>query len=237
MRAPRIRALIFDFDGLIVDTETPAYDSWRALYQEYGHALALETYVECVGSTSLRFDPLTHLQTLLGKSRPLEVLPLQQRHQKNVRDILDRLDTLPGVRERIAEALEAGLHLAVASSSDSAWIDSWLARLGLAAHFSVVRTRDHVRETKPSPELFLAAAEELGVAPEEALVLEDSHHGLQAAHAAGMPCVIIPNQVTGNSDFSKAALILRSLADLALHEILTKLDDENPGIHRSAQIT
>ena len=217
------KALIFDFDGLVVDTESPLYDSWRELYQDHGHDLTLETYVECVGSTTQRFDPLTYLQDLVGSSRVLDLDELHQEHRNRVHRELSQRDTLPGVRERIAEAQEAGIQLAIASSSPSDWIDPWLFRLGIREHFAVVRTLDHVSEAKPSPELFLTAAESLGVQPHEALVFEDSHNGLQAALAAKIPCVAVPNRVTGNSDFTQAVLVLQSMADHSLTEILSKI--------------
>ena len=214
------KALIFDFDGLVVDTETPLYESWRQLYQEHGHNLTLETYVQCVGSTIQRFDPIQHLQDLVGT--PIEATDLQTEHHARVKSALAKRDTLPGVRERLTEAREAGLKRAIASSSSSDWIDPWLARLELTDHFHVIRTRDHVSEAKPSPELFVTAAEMLDVKPEEALIFEDSHNGLQAALAASIPCVIIPNNVTKHSDFSAATLALESLADVSLAEILER---------------
>ncbi|MFT4639082.1 MAG: putative hydrolase of the HAD superfamily [Verrucomicrobiales bacterium] len=218
------KALIFDFDGLVVDTETPLYDSWRELYQAHDHDLTLETYVECVGSTTQRFDPLTYLQELIGPSRVLDLDALHQEHRSRVTHTLSQRDTLPGVRERIAEAQGAGIQLAIASSSPSEWIDPWLAKLGIRDHFAVVRTLDHVNEAKPSPELFLTAAEKLGVEPHQAIVFEDSFNGLQGALAAKIPCVAIPNRVTGNSDFSRATLVLQSMADHSLTEILDQVN-------------
>lgn len=217
-----VRALIFDFDGLIIDTESPLYDAWRVLYHEHGHDLELSTYVECVGSTTQRFDPAEHLCGLVGAEPEPTVAEMQQRHREHVRVALDGQETLPGVRERLDEARSQGLPLAIASSSTSDWIHPWLERLGLTEYFSVIRTRDQVSQAKPSPELFLTASEQLGVAPEDAVVFEDSHHGLQAAHAANIPCVAIPNRVTAHSDFSKAALILESLAQFSLLEILAR---------------
>lgn len=216
------RALIFDFDGLIVDTEGPLYDSWQALYQEHGHHLPLETYVECVGSTTKRFHPADHLLSLLS-DEAVQRTALEDRHATHVRRTLQTQDTLPGVRERLIEAREAGLKLAVASSSDSHWIDNWLDKLQLTPFFSVVRTRDHVSEAKPSPELFLAAADMLEVRPEESIVFEDSHNGLTAAIAAKMRCVAVPNRITAHCAFDQASLVLKNLAELRLDQILRRI--------------
>ncbi len=217
-----VRALIFDFDGLMVDTEMPVFESWQTLYQDHGHTLTLETYVQCVGATEQHFDPLGTLASLVD-DHAFDAHEAERNHRARVRGSLVGSDTLPGIRERIGEAEKAGIRLAVASSSPSEWIEPWLERLGLRGAFEVVRTRDMVREAKPSPELFLTAAEGLGVAAEEAIVFEDSHNGLRAAGAAGMPCVIIPNGVTRVSDFSDAALVLESLADCELAEILRRV--------------
>ncbi len=213
------RALIFDFDGLVVDTESPVYESWSELYAAHGHELTLEQYVRCVGSTEHQFDPLGHLSDLVSDAA-FDPEAAHREHRAKVRATLAGRDTLPGVRERLAEARAHGISLAIASSSPSEWIDPWLERLGLTDHFQVVRTRDHVSEAKPSPELFLTAAEQLSVQPHQAVVFEDSHNGLRAAVAAQMPCVAVPNVITERSDFSAAALVLSSLAEMPLERIL-----------------
>lgn len=218
-----MKALIFDFDGLMVDTEMPVYESWQALYRDHGHELALETYVQCVGSTVQQFDPLTALQDLLGDSVILDREETTRIQHAGVRERSFSRNTLPGVRELIAEAQQSGLGLAVASSSPTDWIEPWLERLALREAFDVVRTRDDVSEAKPSPELFLSAAQAIGVHPNEALVLEDSLNGLRAAQAAGMRCVVVPNAVTDGLDFSAATLVLKSLADLSLTKLLAKV--------------
>lgn len=221
MSVSPVKALLFDFDGLIVDTETPLYEAWRELYQMHALELPLETYVDCVGSTTHRFDPIEHLRSQAPHAPEPEVLA--DRHRAKVEEALEIRETLPGVRERIAEAQEAGILLGLASSSTSDWIDRWLNQLGLLESFTVVRTRDMVGAPKPAPDLFLSAAEALGVAPHEALVFEDSANGLAAAHAAEIPCVVVPNQITGLSDFSRAALRLQSLAECGLEEIAARL--------------
>lgn len=217
MSARQLRALIFDFDGLIVDTETAVYESWRAIYHRNGHDLPLEIYLGCVGSTIQQFNPASHLNQLSGLD--LECAALQDEHRREVRRRLSDAETLPGVRELLGEAREAGLKLAVASSSPFVWVNGWLQRLGLAESFDALRTLDMVKRAKPDPELFLTGARELGVSPEEAIVLEDSHHGLTAAKSAGIPCVVVPNEITRHSCFEGAAMILASMTETNLEDL------------------
>jgi putative hydrolase of the HAD superfamily len=205
-----MQALIFDFDGLIVDTESAIYEAWRELYENHGHPLPLPTYVQCVGSTFGHYDPMAALECLTGG--PVLWTEVLQRKDARIRELQQGLDTLPGVRELLAAALEEGVPCAVASSSQSSHVVGWLDRVGLREAFSVIRTRDDVKHAKPAPDLFLAAAEALGLPPAETLVLEDSANGLRAARAAGAPCVIVPSPVTRGSDFTGAAGLVESLA-------------------------
>ena len=217
-----LRAFIFDFDGLVVDTETAVYEAWREVYVAHDQELELSTYADCVGSDHGQFDPMAHLDGLLGESLDWGVL--EPRKQARIEEMLTGQETLPGVRELLAEAEAEGIDCAVASSSSLDWVGGWLGQLGIEHHFKVVRTRDHVERIKPHPDLFLAAAEGLSVAPEQAVVFEDSENGLRAAQAAGIHCVAVPNQITAAGSFEGAAMRLESLAGLALdqlHELFT----------------
>ena len=212
-----LRALIFDFDGLIVDTETAIYQAWCELYAEHGHELELATYADCVGSDHGQFNPMQHLDGLLGKQ--LEWSELRPVTEARARELLEHEGTLPGVREMLALAGDAGIACAVASSSSSGWVGGWLEKLGIAHHFDAVRTRDHVGRIKPHPDLFLAAADELAVPTENAIVFEDSENGLRAAQAAGIRCVAVPNNITANGTFEGAAMRVDSLAGLELDSL------------------
>lgn len=197
-----IRGLIFDFDGLIVDTETAIYDAWRELYAAFDQELYLADYVRCVGSDFAQYNPQTVLEERLGTQ--VEWEPHLGKKDARIREWLEKQDTRPGVRELIADAVDAGLPRAVASSSSRNWVGGWLERLALAPHFPAILCRDDVARIKPEPDLFLAAAAALGIDPAEALVLEDSENGLHAAHAAGMRCVIVHNSITGGGTFPGA---------------------------------
>lgn len=225
-----MRALIFDFDGLIVDTESAIYEAWRELYLYHGQDLLLPTYVQCVGSTFSLYDPMAALEELTGN--PVlwdEILP---RKDARIRELQQGLDTMPGIRALLEEAGLRGIPCAVASSSSRRHVMSWLDRTGIADAFTVIRTRDDVVRAKPAPDLFLAAAAGLNLSPAETLVLEDSTNGLRAACAAGAPCVIVPSPVTMGSDFTGAAAIIDSLDGItldALLEIYLKGSDRTGG--------
>ncbi len=219
-----MRALIFDFDGLIVDTESAIYEAWRELYLAHGQDLPLATYVQCVGSVFGHYDPMVALEALLGSPVDWDThLPMKD---ARIRAGQQGLDTMPGIRELLAEARAAGIPCVVASSSQRSHVGGWLDRTGLRDQFDFVRSRDDVARAKPFPDLFLSAAEGLGLRPEETLVLEDSSNGLRASLAAGAPCVIVPSPVTDGSDFTGAAAILKTLAGVSV-EVLR-------GIHASA---
>jgi HAD superfamily hydrolase (TIGR01509 family) len=211
-------ALIFDFDGLIADTESAIYEAWAGVYEAHGEELNLVDYVRCVGSTFGQFDPMAELERRLG--RPLEWPPLLAAKDDTIRARHLGLPALPGVRELLAEAAASGVPCAVASSSSADWVRPWLGKLELSDSFQVIWTRDRVKEAKPSPELFLGAAAELGLPPGRCLVLEDSHNGLRAAQRAGSPCVIVPSPVTRGSDFTGARRVLSSLAGVSVGELL-----------------
>jgi putative hydrolase of the HAD superfamily len=136
----------------------------------------------------------------------------------------EALELLPGVRDRVEEGRGAGLKTAAASSSTLAWVEGWLERHGIRHLFDTLCTRDQVERVKPAPDLFLLAAPRLGVAPERCMVFDDSPNGIRAARAARMRCVAIPNPVTCALPMEGADLVLVSLADRPLGEILAALD-------------
>jgi putative hydrolase of the HAD superfamily len=212
-----LRALIFDFDGLMVDTETAIYHSWKEIYANHGHALPLATYVQCVGSHGSEYDPLTELETMVGE--PLNRDELMAWQSARNRELHIGLDTRPGIRELLLEAENANIPCAVASSSNALWVHGWLDKLGLRSHFAEIITRDDVARAKPAPDLFLLALQKLGLSGTDALVLEDSANGLIAAVAAQIPCVIIPNEVTTGLNFTDARAVLPTLAGVGIAEL------------------
>ena len=204
-----VKALVFDFDGLILDTEEPVYQSWRELYEEHGEQLPFDRWIQIVGSSNAAFDPRGHLEARLG--RPLSPEVLDRRIRRRTELVLAE-PVLPGVAQLADAALARGLKLGVASSSSCEWVGGHLQRLGLRDRFACVRCRDDVAAVKPAPDLYQSALDCLGVRPEEAIAIEDSPNGIAAAKAAGMWCVAVPNGITGGLDLSRADAVLESLS-------------------------
>ena len=216
-----IKAVIFDFDGLIVDTETPDYESYQEIFQEYGADLDLDLWQTFIGRDFGRFDVFEHLEHLLGRS--IDRAALHSRKRKRYLALIERNPILPGVEAWIRRAKALGLPLAVASSSRRDWASGHLEKRGLLPHFAFVHCGDDVANVKPDPEIYLITAKRLGVPPENALAVEDSLNGLTAAKAAGMRCVVAPNPMTRQMDFAAADLRLNSLADATLDCVLAQL--------------
>jgi HAD superfamily hydrolase (TIGR01509 family) len=215
-----IRAIVFDFDGLILDTEEPVYRSWLEVYQAHGEELPFERWIQIVGSTTTGFHPQYHLEERLGRPLPKEVL--DRRVGRRTEMILAQA-VLPGVVQHLDAARELGLNLGVASSSTHEWVEGHLARLGILDRFACVRCRDDVEHAKPEPDLYLAVLECLGVSAGEAFAIEDSPNGVAAAKRAGMRCVAIPNSITARLDLTEADLTLSSLAEITLRDLLEHL--------------
>ena len=215
-----IRALIFDFDGVILDTEEPVYQSWLEVYEAHGEELPFERWVQIVGSTTVGFHPQLHLEERLGHALPQEVL--DRRIGRRTEMILAN-DVLPGVVQRLDEARAMGLKLGVASSSTTEWVSGHLSRLGILDRFDCLRCRDDVAEAKPEPDLYVAVLDCLGVDPSQAVAIEDSPNGITAAKRAGIWCVAIPNTITAPLDLSHADLVLGSLSEVSLAQLLDRL--------------
>lgn len=213
-----MHALIFDFDGTILDTEKSEFQAWQEVYQAHGAELTLEYWLPFIGNNSIPFDPAGNLERLVGQ--PLDKESIERWVDERKRTLNQSLQPLPGVLDYLEAAQAMGLKLAVASSSRRVWVEGHLERLGLLGYFQVIRTKEDVALTKPDPALFLRAAEGLGVAPQETIVIEDSLNGVRAAKAAGAFTVAIPNTLTQHLDLGQADLVLTRLDDLALWDLL-----------------
>jgi HAD superfamily hydrolase (TIGR01509 family) len=214
------RAVVLDFDGLIVDTETPIFEAWLAAYRRRGQPLGLGEWQHALG-THGGFDPLEHLASLLGGEVDREAV-LAEVKAATAKGCEGR-PLLPGVEALLRDARALGLGRAVASSSSCGWVDGWLRRHGIRDLLEVVVARDDVRKVKPDPELFLLAASRLGVEPAACVVFEDSPNGMRAALAAGMRCVAVPNALTRPLARPEVDLVLGSLAERPLAAILGTL--------------
>lgn len=216
-----IRALVFDFDGLILETEEPDYLAWQELYREHGADLPLEVWCQCIGRSLDWFDPIARLEEEVG--RPLDREALRERHRRRHRALIEAGPLLPGVESYLADARRLGLPVAIASSSRLAWVSGHLERLGLADGWACIMCWSEGKRAKPEPDLYLSALAELQVGPHEAIAFEDSPNGIRAAKRAGMWCVAVPNPLTRMLDLSEADLCLDSLEQMPLAEVIAHL--------------
>ena len=226
-----IQGLIFDFDGLLVDTESPAYDSWLEIYREHDCEFPLEKWGTVLGGSGAEFDPCTYLAAQTGQS--LDVEALRERRWQRKLELVAAQPLLPGVRDYLAAARRLGLKLAVASSASRGWVAGHLERLGVLSAFDAIVTADDVTRVKPDPEIYLTVVAALGLDPEQAIAIEDAPNGLLAARRAGLFTVAVPNPITCRLPLDHADLRLTSLADVPLDRLLTlvneRLNGRSPG--------
>jgi putative hydrolase of the HAD superfamily len=213
-----VRAFLFDFDGLLVDTETAARAGWERLYREHGYELPRQKWALMVGTLG-GWDPWAALEELTGA--PLDRDALNARRLEHELSLLE----LEGLRPGIAQYLEAserlGLQRAIVSSSSRSWIDRHLSRLERAAGWHAIVTADFEEaRAKPNPALYLEALDLLGVAAAEAIAFEDSPNGVRAATRAGIFTVAVPNEITRDLGLDEADLVVESLADLPPGQLL-----------------
>lgn len=216
-----IKALIFDFDGLIVDTEMSSYQTWQEIYAEHDCQLPFSTWAICIGGSPQLFDPCEYLELQIGRPVLREEIRLRRR-QRHIR-MVEAQPVLPGVEDYILSAKRLGLKIGVASSSRHEWVDTHLTRLGLIDYFDSIKCFDDVKRTKPDPELYLAVLDALGVHGQQAIALEDSPNGVIAAQQAGIFCVAVPNPVTSQLSLLHADLCLSSLTEVSLEQLLAKV--------------
>ncbi len=219
----KIRGLLFDFDGLLVDTESPSRLVWEELYREHGFELPRERWAGNIGTLDEPFDPLDHLKDL--SEGGLDLVALDERRRAREFELVDLEVLRPGVEEYLAEAERRGLLTGIVSSSSRWWIDPILERLERNHGWDTIVVADgDVDRAKPRPTLYLQALGDLGLQPGEAIAFEDSPNGVRAATAAGIYCVAVPNPVTATLAFENADLTLDSLAELPLGELLERVE-------------
>jgi HAD superfamily hydrolase (TIGR01509 family) len=217
-----IRGLIFDFDGLMVDTETSARDSWVDIFQEYDCDFPHDVWAKVLGGSGRDFDACGYL----AKQTGLQLDPDELRASRKQRhfDLVAVQPLMPGIVAYLAEGRRLNLKLGVASSSTRGWVEGHLDRLGVVDMFDAIVTRDDVAQVKPDPELYLLALARLGLEANEALVFEDAPNGVLAAKRAGIFTVAVPNALTCELPLDHADLRVASLADLPLTDLLAAVE-------------
>jgi HAD superfamily hydrolase (TIGR01509 family) len=215
---PQAEALVFDFDGLILDTEGPVFTAWQEAFDAHGcPPLTIEEWSAEIGTTG-GLDLVGLIRT--RATRPFDEGAMHARRRERRDELLGKETTRPGVVAWLDAADELGLRVAIASSSESGWVEPLLERLDMRGRFGLVVCAGDGVAGKPAPDTYLAACAGLGVEPSAAIALEDSPHGVAAAKAAGLWCVAVPHAITELLDLTQADVVLPSLADVSLPDVL-----------------
>lgn len=199
-----LRAIIFDFDGLILDTETPEVRAWQKVFRSRGAEFPDSWWIHAIGrgADQIHETPIEVLERQLGY--PCERMLVLSEYESLRMSAIEASPVLPGILDLIQAALEGGIKLGVASSSKRAWVARHLERVGLLDSFEAVLCAEDVQNAKPFSDLYVAACARLGVAPSEAIALEDSPNGIRSAKAAGLACIAVPNSCTVQLNLSEA---------------------------------
>jgi HAD superfamily hydrolase (TIGR01509 family) len=213
-----IKGLIFDFDGLILNTEETEYAAWEEIYQAHGTHLPVEDWALSMGRHAEAFDVIGILEQATGVMQDRE----QLRGQARARffSLLALEPARPGVKEYLDAARRMGIKIALATSSDRKWVEGHLKRLDFWDYFDVICTADDVARVKPDPELFQLAVVRLQLKPAETIVFEDSANGILAAKAAGCFTIAVPHKVSNLNGTSPYDRIIESMANVPLAELL-----------------
>jgi HAD superfamily hydrolase (TIGR01509 family) len=218
VRAPRWpAAVVFDFDGLLMDTETSLLASWRYEWAQWGLTLDEATFfADHGGNTS--HEKYAQLAAAVGSSYDRALS--HERRLAFRAELHAALDLAEGIREWIAEAVSAGITLGVASSSSRAWVEGHLRRVAVLEHFTVLACGDEVEDAKPAPDVYHLALDRLDVRAAEAVAVEDTPHGVAAAQAAGLSVIAIPNPFVEPCRLGMAELVLESAHGVCLTNAL-----------------
>jgi len=218
-----IRALIFDFDGLIIDSEVPVAESWREIFEREGVPFPEDLWRTMVGTRENDDVLWNELERLTGRRFPAEQLEPPRRARSI--ELASCLGPLPGIIDMLDFAASVGVPVAIASSSSSGWVRGHLERLGLLARFAIVCTKEDASRTKPDPAVYVEVVRRLGVDASHAVAFEDSAPGVASAKAAGLIVVAVPGSFTEDMDFSAADLVLGSLGERELGWIFKRFGD------------
>lgn len=220
-----IKGFVFDFDGLILDTEIPLFEVYRELFAGYGVEITMRQWWRIIGTGHGEYDPLEHLVQVSGDHHTTS--DFSQLINERVDERLKSMAPLPGVVDFIQQANRLNISMAVASSSSRAWVFRHLDRLGLTSSFQHILTFDDVQHPKPDPELYLLAASRLNISPANLIAFEDSYNGIKAAKAANLYCIAVPNEMTREMQLDQADKIVGSFTELSVSDLLASEADKS----------
>ena len=213
-------AVIFDFDGVVLDSETPEYESHRRIYQRCGVTLTVDEWCGVIGTWSEGHDEQWFTR-LCERSAGAPAREDYFAERRRIFEAIVPAGPMRGVRELLTLLGDAGIPVAIASSAPARWVVGAVERLGLRPLFGAVVTGDEVAHRKPAPDVYLEAARRLGADPTRSIAIEDSGPGLAAARAAGMKAIAIPHWLTERHDLSGADLTVAHAGELTLDRLVT----------------
>jgi beta-phosphoglucomutase family hydrolase len=216
--------VIFDLDGVLIDTAEFHKQSWFDLAEKEGFEMTSEFFYETFGMQNYQIVPILAKRELSGE----EVDRLSKWKEQRYRDLIEDAQILAGGAEALlADLKRSGFMLAIGSSAPRKNMDFVLERVGVAHYFDAIVTGEDVKKGKPAPDTFLKAAEKLSLTPNRCVVVEDAVAGVQAAKNAGM-CVIALTTTRPRKDLTEADLITDSLADLKPDDFINLIENSNP---------
>lgn len=219
-----IKGIIFDFDGLIVDTETPELKAWQELFRRFDVEFSFDEYAQTIG---MIYDDTSALDILESRlSTPIDKARLFKEFKKRKVELIDAQPLRSGVLDVLKSSKSIGLKIGLASSAKLEWVSRYIQKHEINQYFECVRTRENVANPKPDPELYQATLACLGLKARQVIALEDSINGVSAARAAGVHTVAVPNSVTRIFDFSQAHLVLKHLTDIPLQEMIAFFEEQ-----------
>lgn len=218
----KLLGAIFDCDGLLADTETPDYEAWRQIYEAQGLHFPIEIWAQGVGAAKGHDLNDWHAALAEHIGRNYDRAAVHQQRFDFYHTAIGKLTPMPGVLALLDTLDAAGIPCAVASNSERPWVDRILNITGLTGRFQTIATSDEVAHPKPAPDVYLLAAQRLGIPPQHCAAFEDSPRGLAAAHAAGMYTVAVPTGLTKHFAFEQAHRIVESLEHLVWGELRGK---------------
>ena len=217
-----LQGILFDFDGLILDTETPIFQAWKEKFREYGKELLLEEWAQILGKSNDELGPIEGFLNDIPDPEIRERVLAEVTADEHAR--VKREQPLPGVVDLLKKSRQTGLKLGIVSSSERKWVHSNLERLGLLDYFDHTSCADDVVEAKPDPALYQLGLKKMDLSPDRIVVLEDSPFGVLAAKRAGLFCIAVPNQLTSRMTFfvdgGAPDMVLTTLEDFPWDEML-----------------
>ena len=226
--ATRCEAVLFDFDGVVLDTETTLLDSWMRIFGERRVPVTFASYSQACFTAPP--TPLEHrVEAALGDHDGDPVAIADEIRMMNLR-LATALEPRPGLRELLADLGRRKILMGVVSNSSREWVMGHLRRLDLVSLFAVVLCGEEVARRKPEPDGYLAATAMLNVRPARTVAVEDTPAGIRAAKAAGLPCLAVPGPVTATLDLNEADKVANGFEDLSWTRIAALVDSR----HRSA---